>query len=851
MPRDGFQQLSDPNLSDHERARLARIIAEAKGTSPTEARETQFKTSNALTDFANLVESLESQKDWLGLVTYGRTFFERTRDVSGCRVFAQALFETDDFKGVVNLLSNQADLVDQSNYLESLLAWSLYRTGDVTGCRKALAKLRAKRDDTNDRNLAVNLAIVSGDWSSLAAFAEQEWEKRNERNAEELLRAAQLAHHLGSPRVKDLIFEAAGKATDDPKILIGCYLTAVNAGWEDEITSAWLERAAALSGEDGPVKRVPFKEIFDLQPDWQQREKQTWGHLHAGTIPIFAAGHLLNRSLTDLFLLPALSNAETIDPRRRSLIYAFSGARHFVQGTPRTAALDPTALLTAGILGAIDSIFAAFETIVIPHGTLSWLFEEKQRGQFHQPRMIADALEVKRLIDSKALHKFEVTVAPDTELSAEIGDELAALFVEAEADFGEDPRQRLVVRSAPIHRMGSLMKEVANLGSHLNHVCGCLDVVNALARQGQLTQAEEQTARAYLVLQEEPWANPKTIDAGAILYLDELSVSYLQHLGLLSKIQAAGFTGIISSSVVSQGDNFVRYESLTGRAAGVIEDIRRALSEGIVSGKVVLAAASKSDDERFNRIQRHVTFDVLEAGALADVIVIDDRYFNQHANITVSSGAKPIWTTFDLLTTAQYDPSQQREYLTDMRRSGLGFVPIAIDELKALIGQALIANGKLVESAELKAIRESLQLARMSDGLQFPKENVWLANIIRSFVETIKSQWHADMVEATARARSSWLLEQLDIRQWSHRYKIDGHPEVSDIRYRGQILSLAMMNTVVPRGVKVRYWQWLDDALLNRVRDEHRELYDEVVQQVRAMIDDASERSQNGDGDAG
>jgi hypothetical protein len=76
------------------------------------------------------------------------------------------------------------------------------------------------------------------------------------------------------------------------------------------------------------------------------------------------------------------------------------------------------------------------------------------------------------------------------------------------------------------------------------------------------------------VLQEEPWANPKTIDAGAILYLDELSVSYLQHLGLLSKIQAAGFTGIISSSVVSQGDNFVRYESLTGRAAGVIEDIR-------------------------------------------------------------------------------------------------------------------------------------------------------------------------------------------------------------------------------------------------------------------------------------
>lgn len=135
-----IQQLSDPNQSEQERQRLVRIIAEARGTNPTEAREKQFKTSNALTDLANLVELLESQKDWPRLVTYGRTFFERTRDASGCRVFAQALYETGDFKAVADLLSNQADLVSHSNYLESLLAWSLYKIGDVKESRAIRAK---------------------------------------------------------------------------------------------------------------------------------------------------------------------------------------------------------------------------------------------------------------------------------------------------------------------------------------------------------------------------------------------------------------------------------------------------------------------------------------------------------------------------------------------------------------------------------------------------------------------------------------------------------------------------------------------------------------------------------------
>jgi hypothetical protein len=378
------------------------------------------------------------------------------------------------------------------------LAWALYRFGDVNESRNVLASLRSKRDDPNDRLLAVNLGIASGDWASLATFVEQEWQKRSERDATELLRAGQLAQQIGSGRAKELIFAAVASGNDDPAILVGSYGAAVSAGWETSETAVWLERAAALSGEDGPVKTMALRDVVDLNPEWQQRETSTWEQFYAAQLPLFTVGRLLNRSLVDLHLLPALANPETSDPRRRTLIYAYSGARGHVSGSPRSFAIDPTAALTLGAFDALDGFLARAQKVVVPHNMLGWLFEEKQKIQFHQPSKIAEARELKSLIDSKALSKFEATAVPQTELAAEIGDELASLFAEAEADFGEDRRQRLVVRPSPLHRIGSLMEEEAELGRHENFVCGCLNLVDALARQGQLTEAEQQHARAYL-----------------------------------------------------------------------------------------------------------------------------------------------------------------------------------------------------------------------------------------------------------------------------------------------------------------------------------------------------------------
>lgn len=839
LAEERIYELPSSNDVETLRGRLKRILAEAKGANPVEAREAEFKASNSLADLANLVHRLEEQSDWSRMVIYGREFFNRTHELSACKSLAHALFETKNYDGVLQLLNQHPDLLAQSDYLEAIRAWSLYQTGDVRTCRDAVITLRAKRDEHDDRVLLVNLAIASGDWTSLGAFVEQEWERRSERTADELLRAGQLAHHLGSGRARQLIDEAADRSNGDPRILIGCYGAAIGAGREDEQTTRWLENAAALSGDDGPVQRMSLKDIVERHPEWQQRETRTWEQLRAGDLPMFGAGHLLNRTLFEMMLMPAIANSDTQDARRRSPVYAYSGARRFFHSTAKTAAFDPTALLTLELLGSLKGAFEFFDTIIIPHGTLGWLFEEKQRVQFHQPSRIVDARTVKDLVDAKKLTVFDRTVPIDLEFASEVGDDLAAMFAEAENSVGSGGRQKLVVRSSPIHRVGSLMEEEADLGAHAAFVCSCADVVAALARLGQLTQAEEQRAVSYLKIQEKPWPSSVSIEAGALLYLDELSVTYLQHIRVLGKLHDAGLIGIVPPSEMLQSDGFTKYEGLAKRVTAIIDGVRGTVFNGIETGKVTLAPSTSEEDHLSKRLQRHPTFELMRVAALADVVVVDDRHFNQHGNITGDFGVRQVWTTYDLLTFSLSN-SDMREKVTALRRAGLCFIPLRQDELMEFVQKAPVVDGKLIETAELKAVRESILVAQLSDSLQLPKEAVWLDTVSLCFMETIKAQWPDGIDEATAIARSNWLLEQFDIRRWASRYCGQGQPNAMNARYRVQILSLGMLNTGVKFETKKKYWRWYESALLEQVRQEERELYADIIEQVRSLILDAA-----------
>ena len=848
LAEERFEELESHDLPSEERTRLSALIAECE-SNPTVVRERKFTATNKLRDLILLVTALEADKDWVGLATYAATLFERTNDLPSCELYARSLLETGRFGKVVEFLDAHDGLLSRSDQLQSTLAWSLYNLGEVNRCLDILVQLREHRDNAEDRSLAVNLAVASGDWYSLGALVEREWERRAHRSAQDLLRAGQIAQQLTSPRAAALIAEAAAKAADDPHVLLECYSSAVSAGWEDEGTFEWIDRAAALSDSSGPVQRISLQDLMQRHPDWQRRETETWEQLNAGLIPMFAGARVLNRSLAEFLMLPALVNLETIDPRRRTLLYAYSGARGVSSGMPDSIAMDPTALLIAGTFGLLERILCAVTRVVVPHSTLGWLFEEKQRIRFHQPSRVADAREIRRLVDSGLLRQIEPTAPSDDSLVSEVGQELASLFAEASADWGRDHRPRRVVKSAPIHRAGSLMEEEADIGSYRTYVCSGLAVVDVLARTGRLTRAEERRARNFLTRRDVPWTGESPVRAGSVLYLESVSLSYFQHLRLLPKFEASGFSVMLPANEIAESDRLIRYDALAGRADAVLDHIREVLSSGITNGKVRLGPRLPDDDARDGELA-HPAVDIIRVAGLADAAVVDDRYFNQHSNVRHGGGVlTPVYTTYDLLSSLQLEEDERTEYVSRMRSAGLAFVPIDQDELSAVLLRATVVEGSVVENAELKALRENLQLCRMSNGLTLPKEGRWLDNLVGVLIETIRAQWREGSDLATAAARSTWLLGLLDVRGWSHRYVSELGRGGSEVRFRTLLVQLMAFRTEAPTEVRHAYWEWLDHALLEDVRETRGDLFTAVIQDAANVITKIVTRLQGAEGD--
>ena len=90
---------------------------------------------------------------------------------------------------------------------------------------------------------------------------------------------------------------------------------------------------------------MSMKDLIDRKPVWDRRENDTWQQVNQGTLPIFVAGQLLNRSLIDMILLPALANTTEPDLRKRAIIPAYSGARSLLPCTCRVVAMESTSTL--------------------------------------------------------------------------------------------------------------------------------------------------------------------------------------------------------------------------------------------------------------------------------------------------------------------------------------------------------------------------------------------------------------------------------------------------------------------------------------------------------------------------
>jgi len=839
-----LDELLEEEIPDTDEEVLRGKISEAQGNDPVKSRKAQYETTGALNDLINLVAELKNSERWDDIYEFGRRLFEETHSLEDAERLVEAFNKTQNSKELVEFINEIPEFLPQSRNLQTFYAWGLYNEGEFLQSRGVLNNLSDDVEDPNFRTLQWKLGIAMGDWASLSAYVTNEYQNRHNRSAQDLMGAAQLTLHLGLPYAKEFVFEAVSKAEDDATIFAGAYFIATSAGWEDDpIFYQWLDRAVELSDDDGPLKRVSLREIFDQTSKWNHQESRILRMLEQGEMPIFVAAQSLNRTLINFTIFSALANLSKSDSRRRATIPAYSGKRatleYDVYG--KTVALDATALLTLSFLNILDDSLDAFEAVYIPHSTLFWLFEEWQKATFHQPSRIEYAHKIRDLLSTSVLERFTPSTVVNSDLSSKVGGELAELIAEAEKVREGDDTQHVVVCSAPVHHISSLMEEEVDLSAHSSVLSSCLNVVKKLKRKAQITAEEERNACTFLQLHEKPWPNEREISDGATLYLDDLAIKNLLHVGLLEKLKDAGLSAIASPLGVSEVDALIAYEQISGDVQDVIERIRISLNSRIESGHVKVSHRGKFEEAQKNSMLEHPTIGIIALSSQCDVVIVDDRSINQNRNIDHGASLTPILCTSDLidsLVTANVISDDSRlEYRTKLRRAGYLFMPVCEKELELCIRTSDVVDGNVVETAELKAIRESILRVRMSDWLQLPDEAPWLISTLKAIIRVLKNLWEDGANIDEVKVRSNWLVDKIDVRGWAHRF--DPENTENTIRnLRGVYIQILLMP---PDGVRQQiveeYWKWVEEKILVSIKEQFPDLYAWLVESYKQKVD--------------
>lgn len=830
-----FNILMLEGISNEEEQFLNGLIVETEWSNPITERKKQFKLTNSQRDLIMLVNELDHGEDWNGLGEYSEILYNRTHSVQDAELLIKALSNTNNNNKIVEFLKNKPDLRKLSNNLQIIFCWAMYNEGLLLEVQSELTNSDLKKD-SDFRALEINLAISLGDWNSLNSYVANECSAKDNRSAKELIKSAQLAFNIGSSSAKELTFAAAKIGKADPEILSSAYFLATNAGWEDnEEVSRWLSEAAEQSTEEGPIKKFTLKDLFDMKPKWDNQEAKIWELLRNGEIPMFIAAESLNRSLVNMILYPAFANTLEKDPRRRGIVPVYSGNHKSSKlDVNSIIGIDATALLTLSYLNILEIVVNSFKEIYIPHTTLLWLFQEKQKATFHQPSRYREAHKMQNLLATGAVEKLKPTTNANNYLSELVGEDLAQLITEAENGRNTSDIQHLVIRPYPVTRITSFLEEDADLSSYNGLMSSCQAIVGKLWEKGKITTDEKKRMIFYLSIHEKEWPNQPAINDKATLFMDGISIHYFAQLGILEKIRDAGFTIVISSREYDEVNNLIAYEGISDGINNLIEKIRDILCSGIQNKKIKVGKKTivERDEDNGSTID-HPTIGIIDLANNCDGILVDDRFLNQHGLVESHEKKTPIYTTLDLIDSlfveGKISNEVMFEYRTLLRYANFCFMPMNDDELNYHLEVSNIKDGRVIETAELKAIRENILKIRMSNWLQYPKESEWFDSLINTFSRSLKLQWQNGSDFSISKSRSNWIIEQIDICYWVQQVKNENINNFFNLCYSDFVKSLIALSLDMPDNVKLEYWNWLDERLIIPIKNQNPSLYSIII----------------------
>jgi hypothetical protein len=533
-------------------------------------------------------------------------------------------------------------------------------------------------------------------------------------------------------------------------------------------------------------------------------------------------------------------NSALTDHRRRATIPLFSGRRvPGLVGLVNRIALDLSAILVLGWLGLLPKVLDAFPEIVIPAGTFRNLFEGRQKIRKYQKSRLQRAERIDRAIARGKLKVVRSSFPAHDALVTEVGAELAGLIRAAETANG------FVLRPAPIHRPGIEEMRDADISAHESVLADTHALLAALTKYGAVDRATEETAKRYFALQDKGLPRSAKPDRTHPLYIEGLGLIYLDTVHLLDTVLDTFDEVYIDSSTQDEASALIEHDRHVAEVLRVIDAIRDDIRKAQAANKIVFGprrAPGSDEDEGDTDGFELSTINLISDLVKSDVAVFDDRNLNKEQFAEDRSRHRArILTSLDLIEELcernLITGDERRTFRHRLRIAGAALVPVDADE----ITHAALRSQE-TESAELRAIKDSVSLARVAEVPRFPAEILWFASTALAVKNAVIKVWTRENNFSRAASMADAVLQiGINPEDWLGRWEGNAPRDWIKTIKTVMLAGLALPVELGGNELKNAYNNWLERRVLEPLRTNAQDVYRALVEHVRQFVNAAAE----------
>ena len=833
----GARAVLDANrdaIEPDDLASLNAIVSAAEGADPITEFKRAYETTKTTESLRSLITVLSKRDDHRSIGPYAEELFANTGDPMDLAFAARSYARAGDNDNFMRIVEANSALLDGDDRLRRHYAWQMFSRGSLS---EALAEAQRLAEDPTSRDLDLEIAIAieSGEWETLSQPLTAYLQAAANVPAIALIRAAHLSQAAEEGPLKDLVSAAVAKGSDDPYVLLGAYVVCVEEGLEEDKEEAhqWFRRALDLSGPDGPIQQFELKDILEKHTEWTEHTRRIYEGITRGEIPLIIGTVGLRTTLVDVVLRNFTRNTGLGDARRKVVVPLFSGRRQpEAFGDIKRVALDFTALLVLGWLGILPKVFNTCNEIVLPSGIFRDLFDGRRRIREFQKSRLRRAERIQHAIASGKIKVVRTSLSRRDSLVVEVGEELAGLLRSAESADG------FVLRPAPVHKPG-LLNQDADVSPYARRLADTHSLLVVLQDNGMTDQSTEESAKRYFALQDKGWPTPARPHPNRPLYIEGLGLNYLDFVGLLDIVLKTFSQVWIDSSTADEAAALVEYDNHTTEVLQVIDAIRDSVRKAQTEGKVVYGPqrSRKVDDDDDDEAFDSSTVNLITNLAQAEVAVIDDRALNKEPFVLDNRGhrARSV-TSLDIVEELRHrqviSDDERRALRHRLRIAGASLVPLDTEEI---IVAALRCTGS--DSAELRAMKESVLMARVAALPRFPSEIPWFATTTLAIKNAIMAVWARETDHKRAAVLADAIRElQPHPEDWVDQWDGQVPPDWVNVVSLMLVAGLALPFELQGNEPKQAYNNWLESNVLEPLRIRAPETYAAVVQHIRSLI---------------